>query len=272
MGAPGFWDDQERAAGLSSEHSRLSRRLESYRRLTGDSEALGELLELAESDEEVGEVEQQVGAIRGELDRLQEAALFRGDYDGNDAVLTITAGAGGTDAQDWAEMLLRMYLRWASDRSFGAEMLEASPGEEAGLKSASVSISGENVYGILKAERGVHRLVRQSPFDQAHRRHTAFAQVVVSPLLPESAQVDIDEAELKRTEAIILSMTVQERRMPHIIDGSRRLRIAAGSGTSVQQVNQLLNARKRMQKMMKQMGKGKMPKLPPELMQAGLKR
>ncbi|MEZ5099385.1 MAG: peptide chain release factor 2 [Thermoleophilia bacterium] len=197
MGRPGFWDDQERAAGLSSEHSRLSRRLESYRRLTGDSGALGELLELAESDEELGEIEQQVGSIRAELDRLQEAALFRGDYDANDAVLTITAGTGGTDAQDWAEMLLRMYLRWASDRSFGAEMLEASPGEEAGLKSASVSISGENAYGILKAERGVHRLVRQSPFDQAHRRHTAFAQVVVSPLLPESAEVGIDETELR---------------------------------------------------------------------------
>src|SRR5207244_4772636 len=114
-----------------------------------------------------------------------------------DAVVTIRAGTGGTDAQDFAEMLLRRYLRWAADRGFETDLLEASPGEEAGLKSATVTVKGENAYGILKAERGKHRLVRLSPFDQAHRRHTSFAQVIVSPLLPEDAAIDVDENDLR---------------------------------------------------------------------------
>src|SRR5213076_738606 len=104
---------------------------------------------------------------------------------------------GGTDAQDWAEMLLRMYLRWAADRGLRTELLEASPGEEAGLKSATFTAKGENAYGILKAERGVHRLVRLSPFDQAHRRHTSFAQVIVAPLLPDDVDVEIDDEDLR---------------------------------------------------------------------------
>jgi peptide chain release factor 2 len=112
-------------------------------------------------------------------------------------VLTINAGTGGTDAQDWAEMLVRMYERWAADRGFGLELIEASPGEEAGLKSATATVKGENAYGVLKAERGVHRLVRLSPFDAAHRRHTAFAQVVVAPLLPEDDEVELDESDLR---------------------------------------------------------------------------
>jgi peptide chain release factor 2 len=112
-------------------------------------------------------------------------------------VLTINAGTGGTDAQDWAEILLRMYQRWAADRGFELELLEASPGEEAGLKSATATVKGENAYGVLKAERGVHRLVRLSPFDAAHRRHTAFAQVVVAPLLPDDEEIELDESELR---------------------------------------------------------------------------
>src|SRR5207247_1105482 len=109
----------------------------------------------------------------------------------------IQAGEGGTDAQDWAEMLLRMYLRWAESRGFEVELLEASPGEEAGLKSATFTVSGENAYGILKAERGKHRLVRLSPFDQAHRRHTAFSTAIVAPLLPDGTDVESDEGDLK---------------------------------------------------------------------------
>jgi peptide chain release factor 2 len=128
---------------------------------------------------------------------LQEDALFSGEYDSGDALVTIHAGTGGTDAQDWAEILLRMYLRWADQRGFETEVLEASPGEEAGLKSATFAAKGDNAYGILKAERGVHRLVRLSPFDQAHRRHTSFAQVIVAPLLPENVDVEIDEADLR---------------------------------------------------------------------------
>ena len=126
--------------------------------------------------------------------RLQEDALFNGEYDAGDAIVTIhRAATGGTDAQDWAEMLLRMYLRWAERRGFKAELIEASPGEEAGLKSATFTVRGENAYGTLKAERGVHRLVRLSPFDQAHRRHTSFAQVIVAPLLADDGEVEIDD-------------------------------------------------------------------------------
>ncbi len=195
MGAPGFWDDQASAARISTEHSRVARRLERYEALRHEVEEAAELLELEPELE--AEVAEQVAPVRDELARLQEEALFNGEYDPGDAVVTITAGTGGTDAQDWAEMLLRMYLRWTADRGFQTELVEASPGEEAGLKSATLTVRGENAYGLFKAERGVHRLVRLSPYDSAHRRHTAFAQVVVAPLLPESEDVEIDEGDLR---------------------------------------------------------------------------
>jgi len=194
MGAPGFWDDQARATRISTEHSRLVRKLERYERLQGEFADAGELLELGEDEAEIGQL---VSSLEDELARLEEDALFTGQYDTGDAVLEIHAGTGGTDAQDWADMLLRMYLRWASDRGFATDVLEASPGEEAGLKSTTVAVRGENAYGTLKAERGVHRLVRLSPFDAAHRRHTAFAQVVVAPLLPDDAPLEIDESDLR---------------------------------------------------------------------------
>src|SRR6476646_1018432 len=143
------------------------------------------------------EIATSLAPLRAELGRLEEDALFNGEYDGGDAVVTIHAGAGGTDSQDWAEIMLRMYLRWAERRGWQTELIEASPGEEAGLKSATFTARGENAYGAFKAERGVHRLVRLSPFDSAHRRHTAFAQVVVAPLLPEDDDVEIDEADLR---------------------------------------------------------------------------
>jgi peptide chain release factor 2 len=195
MRAPGFWDDQSRAARVSTEQARLTRRLERYERLQREFEDAKELFELDPAYEE--QLTEQLVPVEAELERLQEDALFTGEYDAGDAVLEIHAGTGGTDAQDWAEMLLRMYLRWTADRGFATEMLEASPGEEAGLKSATVAVRGENAYGILKAERGVHRLVRLSPFDAAHRRHTAFAQVVVAPLLPEDIPIEIDENDLR---------------------------------------------------------------------------
>jgi peptide chain release factor 2 len=197
MGAPGFWDDQQAAARTSAEHARLTRRLERYARLSSDAADLGELVELASEDGELDEVEESVLALRRELDRLQEDSLFTGEYDAGDAVVSIHAGTGGTDAQDWTEILLRMYLRWAAERGFRTELLEVSPGEEAGLKSAAFTVEGENAYGTLKAERGVHRLVRLSPFDQAHRRHTSFAQVVVSPLVSDDVDVELDESDLR---------------------------------------------------------------------------
>jgi peptide chain release factor 2 len=196
MGAPGFWDDQSGAARTSTEHARVTRKLERYERLQREFDDVTELIALGE-DEAGGEIGEIVESLEGELARLQEDALFTGEYDAGDAVLEIHAGTGGTDAQDWAEMLLRMYQRWASDRRFEWEMVEASPGEEAGLKSSTMTLRGENAYGTLKAERGVHRLVRLSPFDAAHRRHTAFAQVVVAPLLPDDAPIEVDDADLR---------------------------------------------------------------------------
>jgi peptide chain release factor 2 len=195
LGAPGFWDDQQRAAAVSAEHARLSRRLERYERLRREYEDARELLSL--DGDMADEIATSLQPLRAELDRLQEDALFTGEYDPGDALLSLHAATGGIDAQDFTEMLLRMYLRWAADRGFKTEILEATPGEEAGLKSATVSVAGENAYGILKAERGKHRLVRLSPFDQAHRRHTSFAQAVVAPLLPDDAAVALDENDLR---------------------------------------------------------------------------
>ncbi|HYZ77793.1 MAG TPA: peptide chain release factor 2 [Gaiellaceae bacterium] len=195
MGKPGFWDDQERAARISTEHARVSRRLERYRHLEREYE---DAAELSKMDGDLGEeIAASIEPLRQELERLQEDALFTGEYDGGDAVVTLQSDAGGTDAQDFTEMVLRMYLRWAERRGFRTELLEASPGEEAGLKSATFTVEGENAYGVLKAERGKHRLVRLSPFDQAHRRHTSFVQVIPAPLLGDDGQVEVDENELR---------------------------------------------------------------------------
>jgi len=195
MGAPGFWDDQERAARVSTEQSRLTKKLDRYERLNREYADAGELL--AMDGELEDEIAQTIVPLRQELVRLQEDALFSGEYDAGDAVVTLQSDAGGTDAQDFTEMLLRMYERWAANRGFKTEVLEASPGEEAGLKSATLTIEGENAYGVLKAERGKHRLVRLSPFDQAHRRHTSFAQVIPSPLLADEEVLPIDENDLR---------------------------------------------------------------------------
>ena len=195
MGEPGFWDDQQGAAEISSEHSRVSKRLERYRRLRREYDDAKELL--AMDGDMAAEIQASLDPLERELERLQEDALFSGEYDTGDAVVTIQAGTGGTDAQDWAEILLRMYLRWAEQRGFKTELLEASAGEEAGLKSATFTASGENAYGVFKAERGVHRLVRLSPFDSAHRRHTSFAQVIVAPLLSEDVDVELNEEDLR---------------------------------------------------------------------------
>ena len=195
LSTPGFWDDQQHAAQVSAEHARIARKLERYAQLTHDYEDAVELLSM--DGEMADEIARSIRPLRRELERLQEDALFTGEYDAGGAVVTIQSDAGGTDAQDFAEMMLRMYSRWAGNRGFKTELVEASPGEEAGLKSATMTIEGENVYGILKAERGKHRLVRLSPFDQAHRRHTSFAQVIPSPLLGDDAAVELDESDLR---------------------------------------------------------------------------
>ncbi len=198
IGQPGFWDDQETAVRVSAERTRDARKLDLYERLDGEVADAADLLALADEDLDLAaEVATSLGRLRQEVDTLEEGALFAGEYDAGPAVVTISAGAGGTDAMDWAEMVLRMYLRWAERRGFKVSLLEASPGEEAGLKSVAFTVEGENAYGIMGAERGVHRLVRLSPFDSAHRRHTAFARVDVTPWIAEDVTVDIDEGDLR---------------------------------------------------------------------------
>jgi peptide chain release factor 2 len=198
MQRPVFWDDAERAARVSAQHAAAQRRLGTFRSLESDVTDLEELAELSADDPELaGEVESQLSSVERRLEQLEEARLFNVRYDAGDAVVTVRSGAGGTDSQDWAEMLLRMYLRWAERRGFAAEMKEASPGEEAGLKSATFIARGENAYGLFAAERGVHRLVRISPFDAQKRRHTAFAQVDVAPLTDDDVEVELDEEDLR---------------------------------------------------------------------------
>jgi peptide chain release factor 2 len=198
MQQPGFWDDQQRAASVSTEHRRATRRLESFRTLESEVEDLGGLADLAAEDESMdAELEEQLADVERRMEELEEQRLFRGRYDAGDAAVTVHSGAGGTDSQDWAEMLLRMYLRWAQKRGFDVEMAEASAGEEAGLKSATFLVRGENAYGLFSAEKGVHRLVRLSPFDAAHRRHTSFALVEVSPLVEDDVEVEIDDSDLR---------------------------------------------------------------------------
>ncbi len=198
MGEPGFWEDQERAAQISAEHARTSRKLTMFDELQRDVDDLEPLAELAEEDPEIGtEFDEQMRSVQERLDALEEQRLFAGEYDAGDAFVTVNAGAGGTDAQDWAEMVLRMEMRWAEKRGFDVELLELSPGEEAGIKSATFVVKGENAYGLYGSEKGVHRLVRLSPFDAAHRRQTSFAGVEVSPVVPESADVQIDDDDLQ---------------------------------------------------------------------------
>ena len=198
MGEPGFWDDQDRAAQVSSEHSRVQRRLDGFRSLEADLHDLEELEEMAAEDDSIAaELDAQRASIEARLQELEEARLFSGPYDPGDAVVTVNAGAGGTDSQDWAEMLLRTEMRWAESRGMKTELLEASPGEEAGIKSATFLAKGENAYGLFSAEKGVHRLVRISPFDSAARRHTAFAGLEVAPFLERSGAIEIEPDDLQ---------------------------------------------------------------------------
>jgi peptide chain release factor 2 len=205
MGAPEFWDDATQAAAVSAEHALLKGRLGEYDELAADIESLAELTELAREEEHAGQTERgfvdelDEGLARAErvLARLEEQRLFSGEHDARDAVMSIQAGEGGTDAQDWAEMMLRMYLRWAERRGLKAELKEVQEGAEAGLKSATLTVHGHNAYGLLSAERGVHRLVRLSPFDSANRRQTSFAAVDVAPLVEEAIDIEIDDKDLK---------------------------------------------------------------------------
>ena len=198
MGGEGFWDDSEKAAAVSAEHSRASRRLDAFSALQHDVEDLDGLSEMAAEEESLqGELDEQIASVEERLAELEEQRLFSGRYDSGDALVSVNAGAGGTDAQDWAEMVLRMEMRWGEARGFEVELLEASAGEEAGIKSATFRVSGENAYGLFGAERGVHRLVRLSPFDSAHRRQTSFAGVEVAPVVKDTGEIEINEDDLQ---------------------------------------------------------------------------
>jgi len=205
MQAADFWDEQETASQVSAEYSRLKRRLEDFAELEGrfaDLETTEELVreELGADtvDEDLlGELVHGIAALERELQRGEERRFFSGRFDEGGAILTIHPGAGGTESQDWAEMLLRMYLRWFERRGFKVEINEAQEGDEAGLKSATLTVEGENAYGLLQSEKGVHRLVRLSPFDSANRRHTSFVSVEVSPVVSDDVEVEIADDDLR---------------------------------------------------------------------------
>ncbi len=199
-GSPGLWDDPNRARAVMRQMDALRDDLNLWR---GLEVRIREAVELArmledESEEQLeAELASEVDALTAELDMAESTLLFSGPYDGEDAVLSIHAGAGGTESQDWAAMLVRMYTRWAERRGFAVQEVSVTPGEEAGIKSTTIEISGRRVYGWLRSERGVHRLVRISPFDAAARRHTSFALIEVSPLIDDDVEVAIDDKDLK---------------------------------------------------------------------------
>jgi peptide chain release factor 2 len=195
---PGFWDNPDTARRVSREMANLRSRLDELARLDKEIADLEELVDLA-AGEDAGalvDVEREVKTLGETLDRVELATLLSGEHDVRNAILSIHAGAGGTESQDWVEMLLRMYLRWAETHGYATEVVDMSPGEEAGVKSVTVIVSGPNAYGYLQGERGVHRLVRLSPFDAAHRRHTSFALVDIIPEV-EATEVQIKEDELR---------------------------------------------------------------------------
>ena len=193
---PGLWDDPARATQVTSKLSRLKAEVDRYealQRKVDDTRALDELLSEEGTDAELErELTSSVFALEQELETLELAALLSGEYDDADAIGTINAGAGGTESQDWAQMLLRMYTRWAEQHGFDLELDEIHHGEEAGIKSATFTLRGTNAYGLLSTERGVHRLVRISPFDAQKRRHTSFANLDVIPLLEDVGDEDVE--------------------------------------------------------------------------------
>ncbi|WP_379655466.1 peptide chain release factor 2 [Pseudoxanthomonas sp. UC19_8] len=197
---PDIWNDPERAQNLGRERAQLDRTVNGIRDLTEGLNGASELLELAEmeSDEDTANaVVADVERFARDVDKLEFQRMFSGEMDATNAFVDIQAGAGGTEAQDWAEILLRMYLRWAEGRGWKVELMEASAGEVAGIKSATFRVEGDYAYGWLKTEIGVHRLVRKSPFDSDNRRHTSFTSVFVSPEVDDNIDIEINPADLK---------------------------------------------------------------------------
>jgi len=197
---PNVWNEPEKAQALGKEKAHLDKVVKTILDLEGSLEEVKEILEMAEveSDEElVTEVENELNRLEKLLDDLEFQRMFSGEMDANNCYLEIQSGSGGTEAQDWAEMILRMYLRWADSHEFKAELLEVSAGDVAGIKGATIHIKGDYAFGWLRTETGVHRLVRKSPFDSNSKRHTSFASVFVSPEIDDSFEVDINPADLR---------------------------------------------------------------------------
>ena len=200
LGKPELWTDQERSKELGRERAALESVVGTVDRLSREISDAGELLELAEESDDADAmeaIETDLQVLRDDLETLEFRRMFRRQEDAASAFLNINAGSGGTEAQDWAEMMLRMYLRWCERRGFEVEMLEVSTGEVAGIKSAAVRVIGEYAYGWLRTETGVHRLVRKSPFDSGHRRHTSFAAVFVAPELEDSIEIEINPGDIR---------------------------------------------------------------------------
>jgi len=197
-GEPDFWKDQAAAQKVLQKRRRLEDDLNLAAALRRQSDDLSVLFDWLRQGEDVsGDLEQGLAAFTREIEAGEIRTMLSGEMDRKNAIITVHPGAGGTESQDWAEMLLRMYLRWSERKGFKREVIDSQPGEEAGIKSATVVISGEFAYGLLSAEAGVHRLVRISPFDQAARRHTSFASLYVWPELPDDISIDIDEKDLR---------------------------------------------------------------------------
>ncbi len=195
-----MWNEPERAQALGQERVELERIVNTLDQLThglSDSQDLLELAEMEEDNDTVDAVNQDLSEISQQLSSLEFMRMFSGEMDSHHAFLDIQSGSGGTEAQDWAEMLLRMYLRWAERRAFKAELIEVSPGDVAGIKSATVKIEGEYAFGWLRTETGVHRLVRKSPFDSGNRRHTSFAAVFAAPEVDDDIDIEIDPSDLR---------------------------------------------------------------------------
>ena len=198
---PDLWDDQEKARAVTSELSSVNEDLDLFRRLTGELDDVDTLHQMAREEDDAsleGEIAEHAAALEAALEALEMRSLFTGEFDERDAVCQIKSGEGGTDAQDWAEMLMRMYNRWADRRGFAVEITSVSEGTEAGLNNVEFILKGRHAYGLMQAEHGVHRLVRISPFNNEGKRQTAFAAVQVAPFFEEvSSEIEIDEKELR---------------------------------------------------------------------------
>ncbi|GMB01718.1 peptide chain release factor 2 [Pelosinus sp. IPA-1] len=200
MGGPGFWDDTNAAQKVAQELNVLKDSVAQFEQLSAEYEDLGLLWQMGmeEKDESVyPEVVAAIDKMTQDIERLEVALMLSGEHDGSNAILTLHAGAGGTEAQDWAQMLLRMYVRYAEKNGYKVETMDFLAGDEAGVKSATILVSGPNAYGYLKSEKGVHRLVRISPFDASGRRHTSFAAVDVMPEIDDNVEIDINMADVR---------------------------------------------------------------------------